>query len=327
MVETSSHALQQEPRLLYLRMVPNGQPWAADVHDAVGRPVLLTKEEQRIITNTTTERTCPDSETCWLQAWIQHPDLDESSHVSVLPIDARRRAIEPQNMEFQNAHTSNFRPSGGPVHSVILSAGERSRLPHTVELSFAYSVGPWDAVKRVDKDPSMNVSTNDWMKGGVGEDANQHGFVTWLLRRVDRQVQCVAYLKNGSKYVGMRTSSTSGRETIERADFGVRLDEVEYFELWARDIRKVSFKDVVLPPLQKAEVLVEGPGKSGPIAWHKDLTLGAVLEWAGWSPSATTNGKPNKIRWFHQGRNNEVEVNDQTRGMQLYPGDKIIIPE
>ena len=326
---TTSHALQQEPRLLFLRMVPNGQPWAEDVHDVAGRPVKLTKEQQRIIRNTTTGQTCMGAEPCWLQAWIQHPDLDDASQISVQNIEAAGHPDEAKGIVPWNDYTMSFRPAGGPVHSVVLRVGERDKLPRGIELSFAYSMGPWDAVGRVEKSLTMynTSSTADWMTGGVGEDADQHGFVTWLLRRKDRQVQCVAYLKDGSKFIGLNASSMSGSDTIERANFDFRLEEVDYFELQARDIRKVSFKDVVLPPLQKAEVQVEAPGKSGPITWHKDLTLGMVLEQAGWSPVETDSGKPNKIRLFHQGRNNEVEVNDQTRGMQINPGDKIILPK
>jgi tRNA A-37 threonylcarbamoyl transferase component Bud32 len=327
-VETTSHALQQEPRLLFLRMAPNGQPWAEDVHDAAGRPVTLTKEEQRIIWGSTTVQICIGAEPCWLQAWIQHPDLDEASQISVLNIDAAGRPDETKGIAYQNGYTKDFRPAGGPVHSVVLRAGERDRLPRTLELSFVYSIGPWDAVKRVEKSLTMHntSSTADWMTGGVGEDASQHGFVTWLLRRKDRQVQCVAYLKDGTKFIGLNTSRMSGRDIIERADFDVRLDEVEYFELWARDIRKVSFKDVVLPPLQKAEVLVQAPGKSGPFNWHQGLTLGGLLDQAGWSPIVIASRKP-KIRWFHQGRNSEIEINTKSCALEVSPGDKIIIPE
>ena len=325
--ETTSHALQQEPRLLFLRMVPEGQPWALDVHDAAGLPFNPTKEEQKIIRNSTTEQTCPDAETCWLQAWIQHPDLDEASHVSVTAIDITGRPDKNQGVVHWNDYTTGYRPSGGPVHSVVLRAGERGHLPRTVELSFAYSAGPWDAVKRVDKNPSMNISTDDWIKGGVGEDAAQHCFVTWLRRREDRQVQCAAYLKDGSKIIGMNTSTTSGRDISERAVFGMRLEEVDYFELQARDIRKVAFKDVVLPPLQKAEVLVEAPARSGLVTWHKGLTLGVVLDWAGWSPVMAANGKPKPVRLMHDGYNEDIQVNDQTRGMQINPGGKIIVPQ
>ncbi|MFZ2276754.1 MAG: protein kinase, partial [Prosthecobacter sp.] len=325
--ETTSHALQQEPRLLFLRMVPNDQPWALDVHDAQGRPYVATKDEQKIIRNSTTGQTCPDAETCWLQAWIQHPDLDEASHVTVMAIDATGRPDKNQGIVHWNDYTTGDRPTGGHVHSVVLRAGEWGHLPRTVELSFAYSAGPWDSVKRVDKNPGTNISTDDWIKGGVGEDAAQHCFVTWLRRREDRQVQCVAYLKDGSKFIGMNTSTKSGRDISERAVFDMRLDEVDYFELQARDIRKVAFKDVVLPPLQKAEVMVEAPARSGLVTWHKGLTLGVVLDWAGWSPVMAANGMPKPVRLIHDGYNEDIQVNEQTRGMQINPGGKIIVPQ
>jgi serine/threonine protein kinase len=249
--ETTSHALQQEPHLLFLRMVPNGQPWSEEVYDTAGHPHVLTKEERRIIRSTTTEQISPETDACWLQAWIQHPDLDAASEVSVQNVDAAGHPDKNKGVVFWNDFTTGYRPAGGPVHSVVLYAGKRGSLPRTIDLAFTCSLGPWDSVKRLDKSLTLysDHSTGDWIASGVGEGTNHECFVTWLRRREDRQVQCVAFFNDGSKLAGMNFTTTGGGHISVRADFGVRLNKVEHFELWARDIRKVTFPHVMLPPL------------------------------------------------------------------------------
>jgi hypothetical protein len=39
------------------------------------------------------------------------------------------------------------------------------------------------------------------------------------------------------------------------------------------------------------------------------------------------NGKPKPVRLMHDGYNEDIQVNDQTRGMQINPGGKIIVPQ
>lgn len=328
-IEPTSQALQEKPRLLFLRLVPSNQPAAAEVHDAQGRPVTLTDVDYQVLRETTSGHHSPNYDGCWLEAWIQHPDLDESSHLSVQPVDEAGRAMENQFPHARHDHTQDARHPGGAVQSVMLSVGKSGTLPKTVELSFSYTVGPWDNAKQVSKNPNENVSTDDWIKGGVGEDANHHCFVAWLRRRADRQVQCVAYLKDGSKLAGMRSSTSSGHDIMERGNFKLRLEEVDHFEMQARDIQRVVFKNVVLPPPQKAVIHVEGPARGAVVdyPWHDKITLGDVLKQAGWSPSSGADGKVKKVRHIFSGFKEELEVSDKYRGRTLDPGDKIILPE
>ncbi|HEY1049669.1 MAG TPA: protein kinase, partial [Prosthecobacter sp.] len=259
MVVPTSLALQQKPRLIYLRLVPNGQPWSAALHDPAGRPLTLTDADHHVLRETTTGIVSPDFDGSWLQAWIQHPDLDASSHLTVQAVDDAGRATESRPVVSRNAYTTDARPPGGAVQSVVLGIGRDGLLPRTVELSFAYSLGPWEEVKRVSKNSNESASTDDWMKGAVGEDENHHCFITWLRHSADREVQCVGYLKDGSKFIGMRTSRVRGGDILEHASFKVRLDEIDYFELQARSVQRVVFRDVVVPPPQKAVIHVEGP--------------------------------------------------------------------
>ncbi|MGV3662742.1 MAG: protein kinase domain-containing protein [Prosthecobacter sp.] len=325
--EPTSFALKEDPKVLFTRLVPNGIPWMPEVWDAAGKPVSPTKEVVAIIRDTSDECISDEPHDCWLQVWLQHPDLDEESYLKALPFDEQGRPVAGRDTVFENAYTERVRPAGGHVHSLAFMAGRQGHVPPKVELAISYSLGPWDAVKVVDKNPSSQISTDDWIKGGVGEDTDHRAFVSWLRRRADRQIICVAFLKDGTRRRGLRGTTSSGKDIMDRARFDVRLDEVERFELWARDIRRMVVKDVVVPPLSEPVVYVQGPAAGQEVRhpWRRGLTLGDLLELTRWAFISDASGKPMSVSLVQTGLNENIQVNDKSRRWQINPGDRLIL--
>jgi len=318
----TAKALKQPPELLFMRMAPNDQPWMEDLHDPAGKPVEITDELRKVLDRTTLCASSDDPEECWLILWFRHPDFDTGTKLHARLLDLDGKAVQTSG---QTGSTQEWQPwdlNGDRVQAIVISAGPRGQLPAKAKIELSYTLGPWDETSRMDKSPSHHIATNDWIKGGVGESADQRAFVSWLRRSPDRQVQCVAHLKKGGARVGGLSVSSSGGDIMEQSRFHLRLDEVDQFEMRVRDIRKTTFPDVVLPPLQKAVVHVFGTPRPGDVTWTKGMTMADVLKQAGVSEWAM----PRFINYKRDGRANDVLVNEKTLANEMQPGDRLMLP-
>jgi hypothetical protein len=102
----------------------------------------------------------------------------------------------------------------------------------------------------------------------------------------------------------------------------VKLDEVDHFEMRVRDIRKATYADVVLPPLQVPVVHVFGTPREGDIPWTQGMTLADVLKQAGVSEWKM----PHSLNYKRDGRANDMRVSEKTLAMEMNPGDRVMLP-
>lgn len=318
----TAKALKQVPELLFMRMAPNDQPWMEGLHDPTGKPVEITDKLRKVLERTTSRASSHDKDECWLIVWLRHPDFDNATTLSVRLVDKEGKPVSTSGTLARNQSWQPWDLPGDRIESIVISAGTRSALPTHAQFEVSYSLGPWDESSDMDKDPSHSIATTDWIKGGVGESEDGNAFVSWLRRSPDRQVQCVAHLKKGGARLGNVSVTSSDKDIMDQCRFRVKLDEIDHFEMRVRGIRKTTYGDVTLPPLQVPVVHVFYAPRSGDVPWTKGMTLADVLKQSGYSEWKM----PAFLGHRRDGRGMDVQVNEKTLTNEMRPGDTIILP-
>ncbi|MES2596123.1 MAG: protein kinase [Verrucomicrobiota bacterium] len=315
-------ALKRLPELLFMRMAPNDQPWMEGLHDPRGKPIEITDELRKVLARTTSGASSHDKDECWLILWFRHPDFDTTTTLSARLVDKEGKPVSTSGALARNQSWQPWDLQGDRIESIVISAGPRNSLPTHAQIEVSYSLGPWDETSLMDKDPSHSIATTDWIKGGVGAAEDGNAFVSWLRRSPERQVQCVAHLKKGGARLGNVGVTSSDKDIMDQCRFRVKLGEVDHFEMRVREIRKTTYADVVLPPLQVPVVHVFYAPRSGDVPWTQGMTLADVLKQAGFSEWKM----PAFLGHRRDGRGMDVQVNEKTLANETRPGDTIILP-
>jgi predicted Ser/Thr protein kinase len=244
------------PELKYVQIKLMGQKeWPPLVYDTEGHLVQNAKAQLEVseslpdlIYTTDPKRT----DECRMQLWLSHPDFDGQSLMNVELLDESGKPVWEAHGRPGPALSS---PKQLPLRSCSLLVGRKGHLPRSVDVEVNYSLGTWELANKIGPEFQGEEMLRKGLSGYVtatGNDKSGHAFVSWNNERAQqRQVDCFAALKAGQK-IGSYEGSLLGKwveARLESVNFQVSLSAVEFFQIRWRAIRKVVFKNIVIPPL------------------------------------------------------------------------------
>jgi tRNA A-37 threonylcarbamoyl transferase component Bud32 len=244
--EGSERAPNAKAELSFMRIAMNDKPWPDSLYDITGKRVPMTPQISEAVAAMSSRHTSRNANDCYLQVWVNHPDFEPSSELSVHLLDANLEPLKGSGTISRNI--SNQAGLHGYL-SIVVGAGDRKDLPPRCAIKVRCSFGRWDVTTRVNPNNHTSISAGDWILGSIGESAGEGTFVSWGKQNLNRQMQCLAHLKDGTVLVGSAGLTSSGGLALERARFDVKLAEIDHFMIRSRDCREVIFKNVVIPPL------------------------------------------------------------------------------
>ncbi len=245
---SSAKALKTEPALRFLRMKQHDNEWPSGLHDSAGQRLEISPDTSKTLSLMSASMSSSDSDACWLQLWFQHLDFEPATEINV-------ELLHPETGKSLDSHGQfgrNRAPEEGAdgFLAIVVGAGKRNNLPSHATVKLRYSIGIWDSARKLEVSNQSHISTDSWLLGGVGESPGKGSFVTWTRAKKDRQVQCIAHLKDGTQLAGSNGSTGSDGIMVDIAKFGQGLAEIDFFTLRSRDFREVTFENVTLPPLE-----------------------------------------------------------------------------
>jgi serine/threonine protein kinase len=245
---SSAKALKTEPALRFLRIKSNKDDWPQNLYDPTGQLVTISPETAQALKAMNASMNSNDPDACWLQIWFQHPDFEPASEISVKLVHPdTEMSLDPY------AHFGRGRSSDDGLLGflpIAVGAGKRNDLPKHATVKQKYSIGPWEEPSQLEVTNRTSISTSSWLFGAIGETPQGGSFVTWTRMSEERQVQCIASLKDGTSIADGSGSTGSNGIMVDIAKFDFRLAEIDSFTLRSRAFREVTFENVTLPPLE-----------------------------------------------------------------------------
>ena len=244
------------PELKYVQLkLMAQQEWPPQAYDGQGHLVQDAKSLSEVSVSLPDRIYASGKEggdECRLQLWLSHPDFDGKSVVNVELLDESGKPVWAAHGRPGPALSS---PKQLPLRSCSLLVGRKGHLPRSVDVEVNYSLGTWELANKIGPEFQGEEMLRKGLSGYVtatGNDKSGHAFVSWNNERAQqRQVDCFAALKAGQK-IGSYEGSLLGKwveARLESVNFQVSLSEVEFFQIRWRAIRKVVFKNIVIPPL------------------------------------------------------------------------------
>lgn len=186
--------------------------------------------------------------------WIAHPLFDDSSVVSLEPVDADGQVIPDGAQGHQTGSYSQPGRGNGFCGWTLRTFAPSETKP--LNLRLRYAVGPLERTNtlRVAESTRLNMTLEgDCGINGVGQNAEGQAFIalSYLPARLGaRQYQAVAIKKNGEELRATDTS-LSGLDgeglCLAKFTFNVPLEKLEAFTIGTRPVRTQVWSNVVLP--------------------------------------------------------------------------------
>ena len=246
------------PELKYMQMKLMGQKnWPLQVYDTQGH-LVQNAEALREVSESlpdliyTTDKKRADE--CRVQLWFSHPDFDDKSTLQVDLLDESGKPVwEGHGHPGPGGCSSAKQP---PLRSCTLVVGRQGQLPRSIDAALIFSLGPWELSNKIRPEFHGEETLSGNVLGHVtatGNDKDGHAFVSWNNEMVrTRQLDCFALLKSGQKLGSWERSGYGSKwseASLESVNFQVPLSAVESFQIRLRMIRRVVFKNIVIPPL------------------------------------------------------------------------------
>ncbi|MHB1082638.1 MAG: hypothetical protein ACYC67_24810 [Prosthecobacter sp.] len=244
--------------LKYVQIKLMGQKdWPPQIYDTASRLVqnaealgeVSKSQPDRIYTKDKKR-----ADECRVQLWFSHPDFDSNSMLEVDLLDEGGKPVwEGHGHTGPGVWSSSKQP---PLRSCTLVVGSKGQLPRSIDVALTYSLGPWELLNKI----SPEFHGEELLRGNVtghvtatGDDKEGRAFVSWNNEMArTRQIDCFALLKSGQKLGSLEKighGSKWAEAQLESVNFQLPLSAVESFQIRLRMLRRVVFKNIVLPPL------------------------------------------------------------------------------
>lgn len=244
--------------LKYVQVKLMGQKdWPPQIYDTASRLVqnaealgeVSKSQPDRIYTKDKKR-----ADECRVQLWFSHPDFDSNSMLEVDLLDEGGKPVwEGHGHTGPGVWSSSKQP---PLRSCTLVVGSKGQLPRSIDVALTYSLGPWELLNKI----SPEFHGEELLRGNVtghvtatGDDKEGRAFVSWNNEMArTRQIDCFALLKSGQKLGSLEKighGSKWAEAQLESVNFQLPLSAVESFQIRLRMLRRVVFKNIVIPPL------------------------------------------------------------------------------